>query len=159
MKIIIFGGTGTVGQIITNLLYENEITIFSRNENKQWSMKQKYPKCKNIVGDIRNKELVEKVLKDQHIVIHFAALKHISFCENNVDEAVDININGTKVIRDCFFFIFFLFDISVNKKASLSDLTLSSKCLNLILFYLPMTSRSRIQSIIKLGGFNPNRIT
>ncbi len=101
MKILIIGGTGSVGNIITRHLYnDHAITIFSRNENLQWQMKQDFPCCKYVIGDIRDFDAVTDAVKGQDIVIHLAALKHVSVCEENRVEAYKTNVHGTaNVIR------------------------------------------------------------
>ena len=96
MKIIILGGTGTVGHILTRyLLPFHNITIFSRNENLQWKMSRDFPQCRFVIGDIRDYDAISKSLVDQDIVIHLAALKHVSVCENNPEEAQKTNVLGT----------------------------------------------------------------
>jgi UDP-N-acetylglucosamine 4,6-dehydratase len=103
VKIILLGGTGSVGHILTEYLLPNhEITIYSRNENLQWQMKQQYPKCRYIIGDIRDYDALYKAIDGQEIVILLAALKHVSFCEDNPLEARKTNVEGAyNVMKAC----------------------------------------------------------
>lgn len=97
MNILIIGGTGSVGHIIADHLYhKHDISIFSRNENLQWKMRQKYPDCQYVVGDIRDADRVKDVVEDQDIVIHLAALKHVLICDENRGEAYKTNVIGTE---------------------------------------------------------------
>lgn len=103
MNILLIGGTGTVGHILTKyLISSNRVTIFSRNENLQWAMRQAYPQCRFIIGDCRDFNALRKAMQGQDAVIHIAALKHVSVCEDNPDEARKTNVEGTfAVMRAC----------------------------------------------------------
>ncbi len=105
-KILILGGTGSLSQEYVKYSQNNEvkgnITVFSRDEYKQYKMKEKYPEVKYILGDIRNYESVFDAIKQVEIVINFAALKQIDTLQHNTLEAVSTNIYGTKnVARAC----------------------------------------------------------
>ena len=89
-KILIIGGTGSLGNALTDrYLQNNDILIYSRSENLQWEMKQKYNNSKLtfFVGDIRDKERLETAIFTfkPNIIIIAAALKHIDICENNIN--------------------------------------------------------------------------
>lgn len=106
MKIMIVGGTGTFGKCIVEHLISNseieKIGILSRDEFKQHELKVKFDKFNDklifFIGDIRNRERLVEAFKGFDIVVHAAALKQISTCEQNPFEAVDTNILGTKNI-------------------------------------------------------------
>lgn len=76
-----------------------EIIIFSRDEYKQYRMKQKWPDLTYIIGDIRDYVWVDDVIAMTmpDIIINFAALKHIDVMEikYNTLEAVRTNIDGS----------------------------------------------------------------
>lgn len=102
--ILITGGTGSWGNELTKQLLEKydelwEIRIYSRNEHKQVDMRYNFanhPKIKFIIGDIRDKNILNYAMKGVGIVFHLAALKHVPVCEENSWEAVLTNINGTQ---------------------------------------------------------------
>ena len=100
-KILIIGGTGSLGNALTDrYVSDNEIMIYSRSENNQWLMNQKY-NSSNLtffVGDIRDKERLETSIFrfKPNIVIIAAALKHIDICENNINECINTNIDGVR---------------------------------------------------------------
>lgn len=106
-KILIIGGTGTIGQALTKELLSynpHVIRIFSRDEYKQFLMKQEYVEHKNmrfLLGDIRDKERLNRAMHGVDIVFHLAALKHVPACEYNPFEAVKTNVIGTQNVIEC----------------------------------------------------------
>ena len=110
-KILITGGTGTLGNILTDFFLETnckKICIFSRDEFKQHQMKLKFKEHKNFkklrffIGDIRDTERIKYACKDIDIVFHTAALKQVDAIEYNPMEAVKTNILGTQnVVMAC----------------------------------------------------------
>lgn len=106
-KILITGGTGTLGQALTkNLLQKgvDTIRIFSRNENKQVEMEEKFSKYEKqlrfLIGDIRDLPRLTTALEDIDIVFHTAALKHVPVIEYNPFEAIKTNVLGTQNVID-----------------------------------------------------------
>jgi len=100
-KILIIGGTGSLGNSLTDrYLNNNQIIIYSRSENNQWMMKQKYNNDNLFffIGDIRDKERLETCIfkYKPNIIIIAAALKHIDICENNINECINTNIDGIR---------------------------------------------------------------
>jgi UDP-N-acetylglucosamine 4,6-dehydratase len=96
----IIGGTGTLGQELLKQLsfrYPSSIiNVFSRCELKQAKIKDKYisPNIRFILGDITRPESLER-LKDSRIVFHVAALKRVDTLEENPEEAIAVNVQGT----------------------------------------------------------------
>ena len=85
-KILITGGTGSLGQNLTKRLLKTDIDtirIFSRNENKQVIMRNELSdgRLRFLIGDIRDKERLHKSFEDIDIVFHTAALKHVDLIE------------------------------------------------------------------------------
>jgi FlaA1/EpsC-like NDP-sugar epimerase len=98
-KIILFGGSGSLGnEFVKTYIGNNEITNFSRDENKHWHMSllHKTANLKFIIGDIRNYDSVENaILREQpHIIIIMAALKHVDRCEYAINECIQTNCMG-----------------------------------------------------------------
>jgi len=103
-RILITGGTGSIGQEVARHLSGNQITIFSRSEKDQVIMKSQFANCEFIIGDIRDKSEVCKAVKHKDYVFHFAAMKHIDICEKHPQEAVKTNVLGTlNLINACTF--------------------------------------------------------
>jgi len=106
-KILITGGTGSLGTNLTKKLLTTDvdtIRIFSRDELKQEQMKSslKDKRLRFFIGDVRDKQRVSRALEDIDILIHAAALKHISIIEYNPFEAVKTNVYGAQnIIESC----------------------------------------------------------
>lgn len=99
--ILITGGTGSFGHSVVEKLLKlkvNKIIIFSRDEKKQFDMRNKFdnPKLKFIIGDVRDLETIDSALKGVDYVFHAAALKQVPTCEFFPMEAVKTNIIGTQ---------------------------------------------------------------
>ena len=81
-RIFITGGTGFLGRSLIERLYkDNEIIIYSRDESKHYSLKEKYPNIHFIIGDIRDKDLLKRSSRGVNIGIFAASLKQISACD------------------------------------------------------------------------------
>ena len=98
--ILITGGTGSFGKAVTHRLLVTdcrEIRIFSRDEWKQEEMRIKYanPRLKFYIGDVRDKNSVDKAMDGVDLVFHAAALKQVPSCEFFPMQAVQTNIIGS----------------------------------------------------------------
>jgi UDP-N-acetylglucosamine 4,6-dehydratase len=98
-KILLFGGSGSLGnKFIEKHISNNQITNYSRDECKHWSMSLKFKNenLKFIIGDIRDyRNVSNAILREQpHIIIIMAALKHIDRCEYAIDECIKTNSMG-----------------------------------------------------------------
>lgn len=104
-KILITGGTGSLGQaLVTRLLKENveRIRIFSRNEEKQITMENKFndKRLRFFLGDVNDLARLTRALEDIDIVFHAAALKHVPKIEYNPFEAIKTNVMGSQNVID-----------------------------------------------------------
>jgi UDP-N-acetylglucosamine 4,6-dehydratase len=105
-KILLFGGTGSLGNEIVNRYIKNNIIFnYSRDECKHWKMRLQYNNNTNlffIIGDISNKQKLEETLLrvKPTIIIIASALKHIDQCELNSDQCLNTNLLGVKYILD-----------------------------------------------------------
>ena len=105
-NILITGGTGSFGHKFCETVlkrYEpRKLIIFSRDELKQYEMKQKFPDdsqgrkspMRYLVGDVREENRLMHAFNGVDIVIHAAALKQVPSCEYNPMEAVKTNVMG-----------------------------------------------------------------
>jgi len=104
--ILITGGTGSLGKALTKYIVENfkdikKLIIFSRDEQKQFQMAQEYPSdqypfLRFFIGDVRDKERLERAFKGVDYIIHTAAMKHVHIAEYNPDECIKTNVNGAQ---------------------------------------------------------------
>jgi len=125
-KILITGGTGTIGKALVWALLKYEpkvIRIFSRSEAEQFFMRHELNsdsslKCnikdikdedyeigtlRFLIGDIRDKERLSMAMDDIDIVFHTAAMKHVESSEYNPFEAVKTNVIGMQNLIDVAF--------------------------------------------------------
>ena len=111
-SILITGGTGSLGKMLTKHLLLNHhnirrLIIFSRDEQKQFVMAQefpnhKYPQIRYFIGDVRDNERLRRAISGVDYVIHAAAMKHVHIAEYNPDECVKTNVNGAQnLIQAC----------------------------------------------------------
>jgi FlaA1/EpsC-like NDP-sugar epimerase len=99
--ILVTGGSGSIGsEIVRKLLDFNphSVRVFDNNETALFDLDQelKSKKIRTFVGDIRDKERLERAFEDVDIIFHAAALKHVALCEYNPFDAVKTNVIGTQ---------------------------------------------------------------
>ena len=105
-SILITGGTGSFGKMFTKLILERNpdvkrLVILSRDEQKHFNMamefpEKKYPAMRYFIGDVRDKDRLERAFEGIDIVIHAAAMKHVHLAEYNPSECIKTNINGAE---------------------------------------------------------------
>ncbi len=106
-KVLITGGTGTLGRALVKKLLEHDVStvrVFSRDEGKQIDMASQISddRIRFIIGDVRDKERLRFAMDDIDVVFHVAALKHVPVAEYNPFEAVKTNVLGSQnVIEAC----------------------------------------------------------
>jgi UDP-N-acetylglucosamine 4,6-dehydratase/5-epimerase len=104
-KILITGGTGSLGQALTKRLLQmgvDTIRIFSRNESIQVKMESelKDERLRFLLGDVRDYPRLVRAFEDIDIVFHAAALKHVPVIEYNPFEAIKTNVMGSQNVID-----------------------------------------------------------
>lgn len=97
-KVLIIGGTGTVGSSFLQKYYDRySFYNISRSEGNIATLKREYPKVESFIGDINQLDqlinIFEKVKPD--VVIHTAAIKHIDLAEKNPTQTVRVNVEGS----------------------------------------------------------------
>lgn len=107
--ILITGGTGSFGRALTERILsisENaKIVIYSRDEYKQYLMKQDFREAvaRNqlsfIIGDVRDWNRLIMACRSVDFIFHAAALKQVPTCEENIEECILTNINGAVNVR------------------------------------------------------------
>ena len=107
-KILVTGGTGSLGKELVRHLLKNErpetVRIFDVDETEQFEFQHELKGYEDTVrfllGDVRDKERLARAVEDVDIIFHTAALKHVMACEYNPFEAVKTNILGMQNVID-----------------------------------------------------------
>ena len=105
-SVLITGGTGSFGnKFVETILrdYPNvkKIVIYSRDELKQFELKQKYPEkdyhqLRFFIGDVRDGERLKRACEGIDVIIHAAAIKQVDTAEYNPDECIKTNVHGAQ---------------------------------------------------------------
>ncbi len=103
--LLITGGTGSFGNAVLNRFIDTdikEIRILSRDEKKQDDMRRRLQsnKVKYFIGDVRDYNSVENVVRGVDYIFHAAALKQVPSCEFFPVEAVKTNVLGAQNVLD-----------------------------------------------------------
>lgn len=104
-KILITGGTGSLGQALTRFLLKTDIDtirIFNRNEHQQVMMEENFKddRLRFFIGDVRDLPRLTRAMEDIDIVFHAAALKHVPVVEYNPFEGIKTNVIGSQNVID-----------------------------------------------------------
>lgn len=99
--LLITGGTGSFGNAVLGRFLDTnfaEIRIFSRDEKKQEDLRiaLNNDRVKFHIGDVRNYEAVDDVMRGVDYVFHAAALKQVPSCEFYPMEAIRTNVLGAE---------------------------------------------------------------
>jgi len=111
-RILITGGTGSFGQAFVSKIFStnpslSRIVVFSRDELKQWEMRQKFPvdkfpQLRFFLGDVRDQDRLRRALERIDTVVHAAALKQVPAAEYNPIEFIKTNVIGAEnVVQAC----------------------------------------------------------
>ncbi len=107
--VLVTGGTGSFGkkfvETVLRLYEPQKLIVFSRDELKQFEMSQrfpvsKYPSIRYFIGDVRDRDRLNRAFDGVDIVVHAAALKQVPAAEYNPIEAVKTNVLGAANIID-----------------------------------------------------------
>lgn len=104
--VLITGGTGSFGkQFVKTILQRypdvKKIIIYSRDELKQFELRQQYPTAQYpmlrfFIGDVRDRERMVQACEGVNVIIHAAAIKQVDTAEYNPSECIKTNINGAE---------------------------------------------------------------
>ena len=120
-RVIVTGGTGSLGQVLARRLLEGElgvpeeVVVFSRSEALQHSMRlaflhrrvatddivydeERHQRLHFRIGDIRDYAAVSALLRGADVVFHAAAMKQVPTCEYHPIEAFRTNAMGAQNI-------------------------------------------------------------
>ena len=99
MKIVITGGTGSLGSALVAKWYsEHRLTVVSRNSHNQAALRGQYPNLEFYQADIGNADnlpVLRKAFEGRDLLIHAAAEKVVSEGQYHPLQFVATNIVGT----------------------------------------------------------------
>ena len=106
-SILITGGTGSFGHAFIPMTLEKynpkRLVVFSRDEMKQWEMAKLFkddPRIRFMIGDVRDKDRLYRVLDGIDYVVHAAATKIVPTAEYDPFECVKTNVVGAMNLID-----------------------------------------------------------
>jgi nucleoside-diphosphate-sugar epimerase len=103
-KVLITGGAGYLGSVITELLLQDwrEITVLDNMMYNQTSLINfsHYDNFKFINGDVRDRELLKELVITHDVIIPLAAIVGFPACERDKELATQINYEHVKFVCD-----------------------------------------------------------
>lgn len=105
-NILVTGGSGTLGHAIVRTAEREgwvcSFTIYSRSELRQAQMRVKHPRCRYVLGDVRDYERLAAAVAGHDLVIHAAAMKRLPECDAQPAECYATNVQGSlNVLKAC----------------------------------------------------------
>lgn len=105
-RVLITGGTGSFGKQFIKTILERypevgKIVIYSRDELKQFELKQQYPhaqypQLRFFIGDVRDRNRMVQACEGVDVIIHAAAIKQVDTAEYNPTECIRTNVDGAE---------------------------------------------------------------
>ncbi|MGE3167006.1 MAG: polysaccharide biosynthesis protein, partial [Planctomycetota bacterium] len=101
-RYLLTGATGSFGRAFAALVRDerspDRLVLFSRDEAKQHELRRQGfdgPTVQFVIGDVRDEGRLREVMRGVEVVVHAAALKHVTTCEQHPREAMLTNAWGT----------------------------------------------------------------
>jgi len=101
MKILVTGGAGFIGSHLVDALlsWGHEVialdNLFIRDNEDNLSQAKGNKNFHFVVGDILNKELVEKLVEKSELIFHLAAIVGVKYVVDNPLLTIRVNVEGT----------------------------------------------------------------
>ena len=109
MRILVTGGAGFIGSSYVRMLLSGELEVLpskvtvldkltycGNKENLKSQLAN--PRLQFLCGDICDEKLVNNVMENQDLVVHFAAESHVDRSINSGTEFVRTNVLGTEIL-------------------------------------------------------------
>lgn len=110
-RVLVTGAGGSIGSEICRQLARfkpNKLILFENAETPLFHIEQELARFAPdvhivpVVGDVRNRSRVQGIFDTQmpQVVFHAAAYKHVPMMESNPAEAINNNVQGTRLVAD-----------------------------------------------------------
>jgi len=102
-NVLITGGTGSLGRALVRRFLAAgvpRVCTYARCEVRQAQLIEGYPQVHAFVGDVRDRERIERCLGGVDTVIHAAALKRVDGGAYHPDEMLKTNVLGMQAVID-----------------------------------------------------------
>lgn len=100
--VLVTGGSGSLGNAIlrraTAEKWDASFVVYSRDEVKQATMRERYPDVRYLLGDVRDAESLESAMRGVDVVIHAAAYKRVPEAERETMACVQANVVGSMTV-------------------------------------------------------------
>jgi FlaA1/EpsC-like NDP-sugar epimerase len=165
--VLITGGTGSFGMAFSEHILSNynlkKLIIFSRDELKQHEMsranfvQKNKKKIRFFIGDVRDRDRLNRAFNNVDIVIHAAALKQVDTAEYNPFETIKTNVHGAVNVIEASLYnnVKKVLALSTDKAASPINLYGASKLLSDKLFVSANTfqgTKKTSFSVVRYGN-------
>ena len=101
-NILVTGGSGSLGSALiergTREEWDAAFTVYSRDEAKQAPLRERFPTCRFILGDVRDGEALAGAMRGSDVVVHAGALKRVPEAERDTPAYVQANVMGSLVV-------------------------------------------------------------
>lgn len=104
-SVAVTGGLGSIGSALTQSLLQLEIASLRILDNRETELFHSHyantdERVNYVFCDVQDSNSTDRFLDGQQIVLHAAAMKHVSVCESNASTAVRINVLGTENVAN-----------------------------------------------------------
>lgn len=103
-KILITGGAGYIGSVLSDLLLDGgfEVTVV---DNLLYRQRPLFHLCANpnfnfVFGDVRDKDLMHQLIKDADVIIPLAAIVGAPACDLDPTLATSVNFDAIKLLNN-----------------------------------------------------------
>lgn len=103
MKVLITGGAGYIGSVLTRMLLDH-VALVRVYDNLTWGVDPilanfTCPRFELIKGDICDGESLKRAMQGMDMIIHLAAIVGYPACKQNPEQAQRVNVTGTRILN------------------------------------------------------------
>jgi nucleoside-diphosphate-sugar epimerase len=103
MNILVTGGAGYLGSVLCEVLLDKGYKV-TAVDNLMYRQKSLFHLCNNpnfdfVFGDVRNADLVQKLIKDAHVLIPLAAIVGAPACDRDPQLATSTNLDAIQLLN------------------------------------------------------------